>query len=347
MNKMLCSICLALAILLLGGMIAQLQCHANVRDQGIEQSLYERYVELSSKLAPLLWSEQPWSQDSLPPLNDFRRFTPEGNRVATFGPNARASVRLPFFLVLGVDHDDFFVVIHREKLAAARRRRELDKKPSITAKEAVARAHRYLELIGHAVPADHAMEVFFGTDDNRERLPVWNVAWFPCYDGVYFDHVATRWDHSRYMVITFHEELGLIRYERKVGIYPAPRAMERNVSASEAIEVALSVVDRVRRNPSYLTLRGPQSESSIIAIERPVLVLREPTGMLDLLGPEYMALTSRLPKETRLSWRVTFLISNPILLSSKDSDTPTHFSQHYLFIYIDAENGKSIGFDAY
>ncbi len=293
--------------------------------------LYDHYRETAVRLVPRIWPELNWSPDEIPEENDFiisRRITGMPNYMPISTLNQRV------WMAVSSNNDVFVIansVIRKEVVA----RRAADERPTLTIPEVLKRAYRYLDLLEQDIPAEYAVEVWYGSDGVVQHDPVWWVFWQPTVDGVYYDDSFGKYERRDYIYMIFHEELGLCHY-RSVKEYPSPRSMEVTLLPARAAEIAAPLVADVMKTPYFGLWRAGVKQYFTFQLRETKLLISEPNWMLDRHRSIFLENDRYAPEETRLCWRVEFKVS-------VENKIPNYSREHYVWIFIDAKTGECIG----
>lgn len=312
---------------------------SRMQEESRKQDLYERYVTLASRIVPRVWPDMKWSKKEIPPPTEF-----EVRNVYRVQCYSSYRPIKSICMTIGIHHD--VLHIYNTKIAEEiERRMGAGEKPKLTIPEVIERAHHYLKLLEQEIPPDYGMKVWYGSDGEMAEEPVWWVKWEPCVNGVFFDD-SLGWPNAHIYMI-FHEDLGLKGYYRKVNIYPMPRSMEIRISAAEAAERAASLLPDFLKGPYYAfccSWYGYSTSNKISRLRETRLVLFEPNWALDRNRPFFFTeACQKVPKETRLCWRVTFEAKQEY----EPGKTPPALKDVLLglviLIFIDAKTGEGVG----
>ena len=311
------------------------------RQEERQKEMYDKYVELANNLVPRLWPDMNWSSEEIQPPDKFE--TREAYRVPVYSPFSLADQRV--FLMLGIEHDILHIA-NNEIRKEVKLRRDAGEKATMDVYQVLDKAQYYLDLMNEEIPPDYILSyVIYAMDDELMiNDPIWWVIWQPCINGVFFDDADGKYNGDHFIFMTIHEELGLVFYLRKVGIYPPPESMEIKVSPKQAGEVALSLVPEVLKTNIFNTMRG-DAERKLRRLVETRLVLFEPNWMLDPKRSDFdvdiLSYEIRPPKETRLSWRIEFVLEE----EPAPDGSRSMFREIQVWIYIDAKTGECVGAD--
>ncbi len=304
-----------------------------------QEGMYEKYIELAERIIPRLWPDMNWSKEEIPKPDAMEMR--DLYHVPCYTPFSRTN---RIWMIMGLE-DDVFVVFNNEIDEAVKQRRHSGEKPTLTIPEVINRANHYLQLLEQEIPHDHALEVCFGSDGWFTEEPAWRLNWHPCLNGVYFDDSLGKWEGHHNIALSFHEELGLIRFSRKVNIHPPPRSMEVRVTPAEAAAKAAKLALEFFKIPLYKQIysrvKDGETESlppiSITRMTDTRLVLYEPNWALNPIRSTLFDRSGARPLETRLCWRVQFDVE------IEQKPIPGMAPDRKMWLFMDAGNGKCVG----
>ena len=304
-----------------------------------EAYLYEQYITIATRLIPRLWPEMDWSPDEIPPIEDFRVIT--SKRIKNYRPSLSGQ---RVWMNIGVDSDTF-LISNMEIRSQLKELRGAGERPTLTINQAIARADEYLRLLEYEIPDNFVVSVRFVF----YRDPIWVVQWRPSVNGILFDNAGNRWK-SDLVAVEFHERLGLQRFNWRVGVYPEPKSMDVHVSPEVAARTAAPLAKKIMHSGYFRGWHGKNPERTLSEIMDTRLVIYEPNWIFSPLRSIFLKPEStELPKETRLCWRVTFVVKENTTRGGL-GDEPNivriiHDSDKLIWIYIDAASGRCVGAD--